>query len=76
MLQLSNINFDQNFRPIGRKNLNDVNNKNNLDLSKYIKYVLNRNDNMKLEFEVFQSDIMEDPKEIILNIKNEILKLL
>ena len=76
MLQFSNINFDENLRPIGRKTLNDFNNKNNLDLSKYIKYILNRKDNMKLEFEVFQSDINEDPKDIILNLKNEILKLL
>ena len=44
--------------------------------TKYIKYILNRKDNMKLEFEVFQSDIIEDPKEIILNLKDEILKLL
>ena len=76
LLQFSNINFDDNFRPNGRKILSDLNNKNNLDLSKYIKLILNRKDNIKLEFEVFQSDINEDPKDIILNLKNEILKLL
>ncbi len=76
LLQFSNINFDKNFRPIGRKTINNLNNQNNLKLSKYIKYICNRKDNIKIEFEVFQSDINDDPKDIILNLKNEILDLL
>lgn len=76
LLQFSNINFDINSRPIGRKTINDLNNQNNLELSKYIKYIFNRKDKIKIEFEVFQSDVNEDPKEIILNLKSEILKLL
>ena len=76
LLQFSNISFDKNLRPTGRKTINDLNNQNNLDLSKYIKYTLNRKDKIKIEFEVFQSDFNEDPKEIILNLKSEILKLL
>ena len=76
LLQFSNISFDKNLRPIGRKTINNLNNQNNLDLSKYIKYIFNRKDKIKIEFEVFQSDVNEDPKEIILNLKSEILKLL
>ena len=76
LLQFSNISFDKNLRPIGRKTINDLNNQNNLELSKYIKYIFNRKDKIKIEFEVFQSDVNEDPKEIILNLKSEILKLL
>jgi hypothetical protein len=76
LLQFSNLSFDKNLRPTGRKTINDLNNQNNLDLSKYIKYILNRKDKIKIEFEVFQSDFDEDPKEIILNLKSEILKLL
>ena len=76
LLQFSNISFDKNLRPIGRKTINNLNNQNNLDLSKYIKYIFNRKDKIKIEFEVFQSDFNEDPKEIILNLKSEILKLL
>ena len=76
LLQFSNLSFDKNLRPTGRKTINDLNNQNNLDLSKYIKYILNRKDKIKIEFEVFQSDVNEDPKEIILNLKSEILKLL
>ena len=58
------------------KTINDLNNRNNLELSKYIKYIFNRKDKIKIEFEVFQSDVNEDPKEIILNLKSEILRLL
>ena len=76
LLQFSNLSFDKNLRPTGRKTINDLNNQNNLDLSKYIKYILNRKDKIKIEFEVFESDVNEDPKEIILNLKSEILKLL
>ena len=76
LLQFSNISFDKNLRPIGRKTINNLNNQNNLDLSKYIKYIFNRKDKIKIEFEVFESDVNEDPKEIILNLKSEILKLL
>ena len=76
LLQFSNLSFDKNLRPTGRKTINDLNNQNNLDLSKYIKYILNRKDKIKIEFEVFESDFNEDPKEIILNLKSEILKLL
>ena len=76
LLQFSNISFDKNLRPIGRKTINDLNNQNNLELSKYIKYIFNRKDKIKIEFEVFESDFNEDPKEIILNLKSEILKLL
>ena len=76
LLQFSNISFDKNLRPIGRKTINNLNNQNNLDLSKYIKYIFNRKDKIKIEFEVFASDVNEDPKEIILNLKSEILKLL
>ena len=76
LLQFSNINFDKNLRPIGRKTINNLNNQNNLDLPKYIKYIFNRKDKIKIEFEVFESDVNEDPKDIILNLKSEILKLL
>ena len=76
LLQFSNISFDKNLRPIGRKTINNLNNQNNLDLPKYIKYIFNRKDKIKIEFEVFASDVNEDPKEIILNLKSEILKLL
>ena len=76
LLQFSNINFDENLRPIGRKTINNLNNRNNLELSKYIKFIFNRKDKIKIEFEVFQSDVNEDPKEIILKLKSEILKLL
>ena len=76
MLQFCNINFDKNYRPVGRKTINNLNNQNNLNLSKYIKYIFNRKDNIKIEFEVFQSDINDDPKDVILNLKNEVLNLL
>ena len=77
LLQFSNIKFDDNWRPIGRKILNKHNNINNVDISKYLKTVLNRKDRINVEFEIFQSDIKEtDPKLIIANLKKEILKLL
>ena len=76
LLQFCNINFDKNYRPVGRKTINNLNNQNNLNLSKYIKYICNRKDNIKIEFEVFQSDINDDPKDVILNLKNEVLNLL
>ena len=76
LLRFCNINFDKNYRPVGRKTINNLNNQNNLNLSKYIKYICNRKDNIKIEFEVFQSDINDDPKDVILNLKNEILDLL
>ena len=77
LLQFSNIKFDDNWRPIGRKILNRHNNINNVDISKYLKTVLNRKDKINIEFEIFQSDIKEtDPKLVIANLKKEILKLL
>ena len=77
LLQFSNIKFDNNWRPIGRKILSKQNNVNNIDLSKYLKSVLKRRDNINLEFEIFHSDIKEiDPKIIISNLKKEILDLL
>ena len=77
LLQFSNIKFDDNWRPIGRKILNKHNNINNVDISKYLKTVLNRKDRINIEFEIFQSDIIEtDPKLVIANLKKEILKLL
>lgn len=77
LLQFSNIKFDDNWRPIGRKILSKQNNVNNIDLSKYLKSVLKRRDKINLEFEIFHSDIKEtDPKIIISNLKKEILDLL
>ena len=77
LLQFSNIKFDDNWRPIGRKILNKHNNINNVDISKYLKTVLNRKDRINIEFEIFQSDVKEtDPKLVIANLKKEILKLL
>jgi len=77
LLQFSNIKFDDNWRPIGRKILNKHNKINNVDISKYLKTVLNRKDRINVEFEIFQSDIKEtDPKLIITNLKKEILELL
>ena len=77
LFQFSNIKFDDNWRPIGRKILNKHNNINNVDISKYLKTVLNRKDRINIEFEIFQSDIKEtDPKLVIENLKKEILKLL
>ena len=77
LLQFSNIKFDDNWRPIGRKILNKHNKINNVDISKYLKTVLNRKDRINIEFEIFQSDIKEtDPKLVIANLKKEILKLL
>ena len=77
LLQFSNIKFDDNWRPIGRKILNKQNNINNVDLSKYLKSVLKRREKINVEFEVFQSDIKGiDPRLIIANLKKEILELL
>ncbi len=77
LLQFSNIKFDNNWRPSGRLILNKENNVNNVDISKYLKTVLNRKDRINVEFEIFQSDIKEtNPKLVITNLKNEILKLL
>ena len=76
LLQFSNISFDQNYRPVGRKTINSGNNINNIDIPKYLKILFNRKDNLKIEFEVFQSDIHESPKDIILNLKKELLKIL
>ena len=76
LLQFSNVKFDENFRPIGRKSINNINNINNLELSKYLTYVFKRNDNVKIEFEIFNTDIKEEnPKKIIENLKNEILSM-
>ena len=76
LLQFSNISFDQNYRPVGRKTINSGNNINNIDIPKYLKILFNRKDNLKIEFEVFQSDIYENPKDIILNLKKELLNIL
>tara|TARA_B100001093_G_scaffold210377_1_gene201999 strand:+ start:1004 stop:1861 length:858 start_codon:yes stop_codon:yes gene_type:complete len=76
LLQFSNISFDQNSRPIGRKTINSRNNIHNIDIPKYLKILFNRRDNLKIEFEVFQSDVHENPKDIILNLKKELLKIL
>ena len=77
LLQFSNIKFDNNWRPTGRLILNKQNNVNNVDISKYLKTVLNRKDRINVEFEIFQSDIKEaDPKLIITNLKKEILELI
>jgi len=76
LLQFSNISFDQNYRPVGRKTINSGNNINNIDIPKYLKILFNRKDNLKIEFEIFQSDIHESPKDIILNLKKELLKIL
>ena len=76
LLQFSNISFDQNYRPVGRKTINSGNNINNIDIPKYLKILFNRKDNLKIEFEIFQSDIHENPKDIILNLKKELLKIL
>ena len=76
LLQFSNISFDQNYRPIGRKTINSENNIDNIDIPKYLKILFNRKDNLKIEFEVFQSDIYENPKDIILNLKKELLNIL
>ena len=76
LLQFSNIKFDKDFRPIGRKSINNFNNINNLELSKYLTHVFKRNDNVKIEFEIFNTDIEgENPKIIIESMKDEILNL-
>jgi hypothetical protein len=76
LLQFSNINFDKNFRPVGRKIINNENNIKNIDVAKYLKILFNRKDNLKIEFEIFQKDYTENPQNIILNIKKELLNIL
>ena len=44
--------------------------------SQVSQYFGNRKDNLKIEFEVFQTDIYENPKDIILNLKKELLNIL
>ncbi|MDB0048437.1 hypothetical protein N8310_04545 [Pseudomonadota bacterium] len=75
LLQFSNIKFDEHFRPVGRKSINKLNNTNNIDLARYLKHVFNRKDKVKIEFEIFNTDIEVSPKVIIENLKNEILSL-
>jgi hypothetical protein len=75
LLQFSNIKFDENFRPVGRKSINKLNNTNNIDLARYLKHVFNRKDKVKIEFEIFNTDLEVSPKLIIENLKNEILSL-
>ena len=75
LLQFSNIKFDEHFRPVGRKSINKLNNTNNIDLARYLKHVFNRKDKVKIEFEIFNTDIEVSPKLIIQNLKNEILSL-
>ena len=75
LLQFSNIKFDEHFRPVGRKSINKLNNTNNIDLARYLKHVFNRKDKVKIEFEIFNTDIEVSPKLIIENLKNEILSL-
>ena len=76
LLQFSNVKFDENLRPIGRKSINNINNNNNLEISKYLTYVFKRNDNIKIEFEIFNTDIKyENPKLIIESLKDEVLSL-
>lgn len=76
LLQFSNICFDKNFRPVGRKTINNENNIKNIDIAKYLKILFNRKDNLKIEFEIFQTDYTENPQNIILNIKKELLNIL
>jgi len=68
--------FDKNFRPVGRKTINDENNMENIDIAKYLKILFNRKDNLKIELEIFQTDFTENPQNIILNIKKELLNIL
>ena len=65
LLQFSNIKFDEHFRPVGRKSINKLNNTNNIDLARYLKHVFNRKDKVKIEFEIFNTDIEVSPKLII-----------
>ena len=77
LLQFSNIKYDNYDRPFGREKINYPSKPNDLNISKYLKYIFNRKDNVKVEFEVFPSDIHhQDPKFIITNLKETILKLL
>jgi hypothetical protein len=48
----------------------------NIDIAKYLKILFNRKDNLKIELEIFQTDFTENPQNIILNIKKELLNIL
>jgi len=61
---------------VGRKTINNENNIKNIDVAKYLKILFNRKDNLKIEFEIFQKDYTENPQNIILNIKKELLNIL
>ena len=61
---------------MGRKTINDENNMGNIDIAKYLKILFNRKDNLKIEFEIFKKDFTENPQNIILNIKKELLNIL
>ena len=76
LLQFSNINFDKDFRPSGRRNINVIREENDLDINRYLKYIFNRKDNTKVEFEIFPHDLKgNDPKKIIMNLKDCYYKL-
>ncbi len=76
LLQFSNIKFDINSRLIGRKKISFPSEKNDLNIAKYLKYVFERQDNTKIEFEISPNDLQgNDPKKIIMNLKDNILKL-
>ena len=72
-----NVKFDNYDRPFGREDINYPSKPNELNISKYLKYIFNRKDNVKVEFEVFPIDIQnKDPKLMISSLKDKILKLL
>ena len=77
LFQFSNVKFDNYDRPFGREDINYPSKPNELNISKYLKYIFNRKDNVKVEFEVFPRDIEnKDPKLMISSLKEKILKLL
>ena len=77
LFQFSNVKFDSYDRPFGREDINYPSKPNELNISKYLKYIFNRKDNVKVEFEVFPRDIeKKDPKLMISSLKEKILKLL
>ena len=77
LFQFSNVKFDNYDRPFGREDINYPSKPNDLNISKYLKYIFNRKDNIKVEFELFPPDIENrDPKLIISSLKETILKLL
>ena len=77
LFQFSNVKFDSYDRPFGREDINYPSKPNELNISKYLKYIFNRKDNVKVEFEVFPRDIQnKDPKLMISSLKEKILKLL